>query len=89
MDYTSGRPYYVVIAPSVSRRFGKAFFAGVKKMPRDPKKKAYAPTGKYFATLAAALRHAKEMWGTPWPDDAAQYNKQDLMAVEIPRHIKV
>ena len=62
-DYYSGHDYYVVVGPAISRRYGKAFFAGHKKLPKERKKKAYAPTGEYFPSLMAALSHAKKKWG--------------------------
>ncbi len=87
-DRTTGHPYYVVVGPAISQRYGKMFFAGVKKMPKDPKKKAYSPSGKYFPALRTALTHAAEMWGIRFPQDAGSYVKQDLATIKIPRHMK-
>lgn len=87
-DHESGHPYYVVVGPAVSERYGKSFFAGVKKMPKDPKKKAYSPSGKYFESLRAALSHAVEMWGVTFPDNAGNYRKNELLPLDIPRHMK-
>lgn len=87
-DHESGHPYYVVVGPSISKRYGKSFFAGVKKMPKDPKKKAYSPSGKYFPSLKAALSHAVEMWGIKFPQEAGNYQKNDLLPLDIPRHVK-
>ncbi len=87
-DHTTGHPYYVVVGPAMSERFGKSFFAGVKKMPKDPKKKAYSPSGKYFPALRAAISHASEMWGIRMPKDAGNYTKNELQSVKIPRHVK-
>ena len=87
-DYTTNHPYYVVVGPSVSRRFGKSFFAGIKKMPKERKKKAYSPSGKYFPSLMGALRHASEFWGVTIPKTAQNYQKHDLVNVDIPEHIK-
>jgi len=87
-DYETGHPYYVVVGPAISKKYGKMFFAGVKKLPKNPKKKAYSPSGKYFPTLAGALSHAAEMWGTPMPPNRGAYRKEDLAAVDIPKHIK-
>lgn len=86
-DYYSGHDYYVVVGPAISRRYGKCFFAGHKKLPLT-KKKVYAPTGKYFPTLVSALRHAKMKWGVTFPRDAINYRKSDLANVAIPKHIK-
>ena len=38
----------------------KRFFAGIKKLPDDPKAKIYAPAGEYFISLVAAFSHANE-----------------------------
>lgn len=88
MDHESGHPYYVVVGPAISERQGRAFFAGVKKMPKDPKKKAYSPSGKYFASLRAAISYAVDMWGVKFPKNAGNYSKNDLQGIEIPRHVK-
>jgi len=88
MDHTTGHPYYVVVGPAISQRYGKMFFAGIKKMPKNPKKKAYSPTGKYFPSLRGALSHATEMWGIRFPQDAGAYTKNDLEPLNIPRHMK-
>lgn len=87
-DHESGHPYYVVVGPAFSERYGKSFFAGVKKMPINPKKKAYSPTGKYFASLKSAIAHAHTMWGVKSPKYAGNYTKKDIQAIDIPRHAK-
>lgn len=87
-DHSTGHPYYVVVGPAISRRYGKAFFAGVKKMPKNPRKKAYSPSGKYYPSLRAALSHASEMWGVRLPKNAGHYTKNDLTTIKIPRHVK-
>lgn len=87
-DYETGHPYYVVVGPAISKRHGKSFFAGVKKMPTDPRKKSYSPSGKYFTSLQSALSHAHEMWGIIFPKNAGNYIKKDLLSINIPRHIK-
>jgi len=87
-DHTTGHPYYAVVGPAISERYGKMFFAGIKKMPKDPKKKAYSPTGKYFPALRAALSHASETWGIKFPQTAGSFTKNDLATIDIPRHMK-
>lgn len=88
-DYETGHPYYVVVGPAISKRFGKAFFAGVKKLPVNPEKnKYYSPSGKYFTALKSAISHANDMWGTKFPKNAGDYKKHDLDNVDIPRHLK-
>lgn len=81
-------PYFVVVGPTDSRRYGKAFFAGNKKLPTDPKEKVYSPSGKYFSSLREALHHASDMWGTPTPKNAGHYKKVDLLPLDIPSHLK-
>jgi len=87
-DYESGHPYYIVVGPSISKRYGKMFFAGIKKLPKDPRKKSYSPSGQYFPSLRSALSHTIDMWGTRMPKNAGNYQKQDLIGVDIPRHMK-
>lgn len=87
-DYESGHPYYVVVGPAISKRYGKSFFAGIKKMPKDPRKKAYSPSGKYFHSLRSALSHIQEMWGVSSPPHAGNYTTSDLSPIKIPKHIK-
>ena len=87
-DHETGHPYYVVVGPAMSKRYGKSFFAGVKKMPKDPKKKAYSPSGKYFPSVRGALSHASKMWGIEFPKNAGNYKKDDLATIDIPRHVK-
>lgn len=88
LDHESGHPYYVVVGPAISKRKGKSFFAGVKKLPKNPKKKAYSPSGKYFNSLKGAISYAADMWGVSFPRNAGNYNKNDLLAIDIPKHIK-
>ena len=88
MDHTTGHPYYVVVGPAVSERYGKSFFAGIKKMPKDPRKKSYSPSGKYFSSLRSALSHAVKMWGVRFPQTAGSYTKNDIDKIKIPRHVK-
>lgn len=87
-DFESGHPYYVVVGPAISKREGKSFFSGVKRLPKDRKKKAYSPSGKYFPSLKAALSHANKMWGVTFPRNAGNYNEHDLAPLDIPKHVK-
>jgi len=87
-DYYSGHDYYVVVGPAISKRYGKSFFAGHKKLPKEKKKKAYSPTGEYFPALMSALQHARKKWNVPMPQDAVNYQKSDLASIDIPRHVK-
>ena len=87
-DHETGHPYYVVVGPAISQRHGRSFFAGVKKMPKDPRKAAYSPSGKYFSSFRSALSHASDMWGITIPRNAGNYSKHDLLNIDIPRHVK-
>ena len=87
-DYEDACWRYVVVGPAISKREGKSFFAGNKKMPTDPSKKAYSPSGKYFPSLRGAISYAIEMWGVRMPEDAGQYIKDDLAPLDIPKHVK-
>jgi len=87
-DYEDGCWRYVVVGPSISKRQGKTFFAGNKKIPNDPLKKAYSPSGKYFSTLRTAISYAIDMWGVTMPSDAGSYTVEDLKPLDIPKHIK-
>ena len=87
-DYEDQVWRYVVVGPAISAREGKSFFAGNKKLPKDPTKKAGSPSGKYFPNLRGALSYAAEMWGIRVPPDAGTYTKNDLANIEISRHIK-
>lgn len=86
-DYETMHPYYIVIGPAISRRFGRMFFSGIKKLPNEKKKKAYSPSGKYFSSLSGAIRHAQDMWGAPYPKECGRYVKGDLSGIKIPKHI--
>jgi len=87
MDHTTGHPYYIVVGPSISERYGKSFFAGIKKMPLN-QAKSYSPSGKYFSTLSAAFRYASETWGLRLPRNKGNYTKNHLVNIKIPEHVK-
>ena len=88
-DYTTDSDYFVVVGPALEKSGIKSFFAGIKKLPpKARRKKVYAPSGKYFPSIVAAISYASEMWGVRMPDDAGQYTKADLMPIDIPRHVK-
>jgi len=87
-DYTTDSDYFVVVGPAVTQDLKKRFFAGVKKLPKDPRAKVYAPSGEYFSTLSGALSHASEKWAIPYPRNAPHYTLNDLANIKIPRHVK-
>jgi hypothetical protein len=87
-DYTTNSDYFVVVGPSLTKTGDKRFFSGIKKMPDDPKAKIYAPSGEYFFSSLSAFTHAEEKWGVPFPKGAPNYTVDNLLPIEIPRHVK-
>ena len=87
-DYTTNSDYFVVVGPSITKEGKKRFFAGIKKLPDDPEEKVYAPYGEYFTTIVGALSHVSDKWGVSFPKGVPHYTVNDLLGVEIPRHVK-
>jgi len=87
-DYTTDSDYFVVVGPAMTRELKKMFFSGVKKLPDDPRKTVYAPSGKYFTTISSALSHSSEKWGVPFPRNQQRYTVHDLARIRIPRHVR-
>ena len=87
-DYTTNSDYFIIIGPSLTKEGKKMFFSGIKKLPDDPTKKIYAPSGEYFTTSIAAFSHAAEKWAIPFPKGAPNYSVEQLSMIEIPRHVK-
>ena len=87
-DYTTDGDYFVVAGPALTRDLKKRFFAGIKRLPKDPGKKVFAPSGEYFSTLHGALSFATERWGVRFPRGTYNYSLNDLANINIPRHIK-
>lgn len=87
-DYTTDSDYFIIMGPSLTKEGRKRFFAGIKKLPDDPKAKIYAPAGEYFTSSIAALSHASDKWAIPFPKGAPNYTESQLMGIEIPRHVK-
>jgi hypothetical protein len=92
-DYTTNSVYYVVVGPSVHKKLGKIYFAGIKKIPiadftKDPDTKTYSPYGEYFFNIKSALLYANERWGIPIPKNQPAYKKEHLLNVDVPEHVK-
>jgi hypothetical protein len=87
-DYTTDSDYFVVMGPSLTKELKKKFFAGIKKLPNDPQAKVYAPSGEYFNSSVAALTHASDKWGIPFPRGVHSYTVSDLAGLKIPRHVR-
>ena len=88
-DYTTNSDYFIVVGPAQDRYGKKLFFAGIKKLPpKHERKKIYAPSGKYFTTILAALSHSNRMWSAPFPRNQINYTASDLANINIPRNLK-
>jgi hypothetical protein len=87
-DYTTDSDYFVIMGPSLTQDGKKMFFAGIKKLPDDPKAKIYAPSGEYFSNSASALSHVSDKWAVPFPRNAPNYSIAQLAPLKIPRHVK-
>lgn len=87
-DYSTNGNYFVVVGPSLTKEGKKRFFAGIKRLPKNPKATVYAPSGEYFTTSQSAFSYATEKWNIPFPKDAPKYTLNDLANVNIPRHVK-
>ena len=87
-DYTTNSDYFVIMGPSLTKEGRKRFFAGIKKLPDNPKAKIYAPSGEYFTSSVAAISHAVDKWAIPFPKGAPNYTVNELAGIEIPRHVK-
>ena len=87
-DFTTDSDYFVIVGPALNKEMHKRFFAGIKKLPDDPKAKVYAPSGEYFHNIISAFSHASEKWAVPFPKNTPPYTLADLANVEIARHIK-
>jgi hypothetical protein len=85
-DTTSNSDYYIVVGPSVQDN-RKQFFAGIKKLPRDPNAKVYSPYGEYFNTIKGAMAYASKKWGVPFAQGLPEYSGESLANVDIPEHI--
>ncbi|KKN17255.1 hypothetical protein LCGC14_0967610 [marine sediment metagenome] len=87
-DYTTDSDYFIVVGPAVTKNLKKRFFAGIKKLPDDPKTPVYAPSGEYFSSSNGAYTHASEKWAIPFPKGAPNYTLNELAVIDIPRHVK-
>ena len=87
-DYTTDSDYFIIVGPSLTKEGHKRFFSGIKKLPDDPKAKVYAPSGEYFTSSISAITHAGEKWAVPFPKGATNYSADQLLSVDIPRHVK-
>ena len=87
-DYTTDSDYFIVVGPAVTKEGKKKFFAGIKKIPKDKKKKIFAPDGEYFSNIMGALSHAVEKWAIQMPRNQQNYGEAVLAPHDIPRSMK-
>jgi hypothetical protein len=87
-DYTTDGDYFVIVGPAITADEKKKFFAGIKRMPEDPTKPIYSPSGEYFSSSHGAFSHANEKWGVPFPKGTANVTEGQLANIKIPRHVK-
>lgn len=86
-NYTDSN-YFVVVGPAITKGGKKQWFAGIKKLPKDERKKQYAPSGEYFSNLRSALGHVSNKWAVKIPRETPEYDQETLRNVKIPRHVK-
>lgn len=87
-DYTTDGDYFVVVGPAITEDEKKRWFAGIKRLPDDPNKTVYSPSGEYFDSSNGAHSHAQEKWNVPFPKGAPNYPESILQDKDIPRHVK-
>jgi len=87
-DYTTDGEYFVIIGPALNKELHKRFFAGIKRLPDDPKAKVYAPSGEYFHNIISAFSYASRKWAVPFPKNTPNYTLANLANIDIARHIK-
>lgn len=87
-DYSTNGDYFIVVGPAITADEDKKFFSGIKRLPDDPTKTVYSPSGEYFENSHAAFSHASDKWGVPFPKGSPKYDHNVLMNIDIPRHVK-
>jgi len=87
-DYTTDGDYFIVVGPAITEDNKKKFFAGIKRLPDDPNKLVYSPSGEYFGSSNAAYSYANQKWGLPFPKHFPNYTDAQLQPLDIPRHVK-
>ena len=88
-DYTTNGDYFIIVGPALTKEGRKQFFAGIKRYPPQwSEKKVYAPSGEYFTNIASALTYAKDKWGMTFPPNQVNYSVNDLVDIDISRHLR-
>ena len=71
-----GIGYYCILGPARVHEPRAKFFAGVRRLPAT-----YSAGGKYFDSMDAAARYAKETWGVPTPKTLKPYTSAQLFGI--------
>ena len=69
--------YYCIIGPAQVHKPRAKFFAGVRRLPAT-----YSAGGKYFDSMDAAARYAKETWGVETPRELKPYTSAQLFGIK-------
>ena len=75
-DSGSGDSYYCILGPAKIHKPRAKFFAGVRKLPAT-----FSAGGKYFDSMDAAARYARETWGVPTPKELRPYTSSALYGI--------
>jgi len=75
-DLTHGDRYYCILGPARVHKPRAKFFAGVRKLPAT-----FSAGGKYFDSMDAAARYARETWGVPTPKELKPYTSSSLYGI--------
>jgi hypothetical protein len=69
--------YYCIIGPAQVHKPRAKFFAGVRRLPAT-----FSAGGKYFDSMDAAARYAKETWGVDTPRELKPYTSAQLFGIK-------
>ncbi len=68
--------YYCIIGPARVHQPRAKFFAGVRRLPAT-----YSAGGKYFDSMDAAAKYAKDTWGVDTPNTLKPYTSGQLYGI--------
>lgn len=75
-DAGSQDSYYCIIGPAKVHKPRAKFFAGVRKLPAT-----FSAGGKYFDSMDAAAKYARDTWGVPTPSSLKPYTSAKLYGI--------
>ena len=75
-DNDSGDEYYCIIGPAKVHQPKAKWFAGVRKLPAT-----FSAGGKYFDSMDAAAKYARETWGVRTPKTLKPYTSAALFGI--------